>query len=566
MPPPESSSPDAAVTDGAGPTARTAGVRRPWAERVIRVLPWLFLLVPALWASGHFWPPINHDVGAVLDMSRKWLNGARIYRDIIDVNTPLVFVLYALPELLAEVFGGLGAQWVVGCVIAAIVASSYASYRLLRGLTGPDQPVGGILLPLLVPFLLAVLPPDNSFAQREHVMVVLALPYVLASALRARGDGLPLGTAVAVGLAAGMGFGLKPHFLAIPTLVELYVLTRRPLRTGLTDPVPWAIAAALVAHVLIGVFLTPDYWRFVLPFVFEFYTRVGGSSPVEVLTGRVAFTSLLAFAGTVLASFAVPRLRLVPVAVAFGVGAILAAVAQGKGWPYHTYPALAMAVLAFAATLAGLTDRYAATSRERGRLPGVVMASTLLGLFYAQSVIADPPFRMQQQFAGSAVHQLLQIVQRYAKDGKVLILSPGIYPHYPMVNYAGVETVIRFQTMWPLQGIYAQCEPNEPLYNEPAEMTAGERFVFDSVAEDFARERPSVLIVDRVPGMPRCRNEVFNYLEYFKRHPAFAKTFAEYRPVVELERYVVYRRSNRLRSPDGTPPVPQPPGPSDPAN
>jgi hypothetical protein len=510
---------------------------------VARLLVGLFVLLPLLWACGFFWPPINHDVAANLDMARRWIGGDRLYRDVIDVNTPLVFVVYAIPEGFARLLGGSGTTWMVACVIAGVAASSIACHRILHRLFDGAQPVGLVLLSLMAPFLLVVVPPDNSFGQREHVMTILALPYLFAAAARANRRDLPVRLSIAVGLAAGLGFSMKPHFVAIPLLVEAYVLTRRSLRVGLRDPLPWGIAAATTGHVLFALLVTPDYVTFVLPFVFKYYTQIGGSDAVSVLTGRYILPSLIAAAFAVVVTPALLRPRIVPVAALFGLGAALSAVAQGKGWAYQSYPVMVMASIAMGATIAGLIDRYVPLGGRSGRLPAVLIASSVLTMFYVQDALMDQPFRKQQQYVGSAMQQMTVAVQKNATNGRILVLSPGILPHYPMINYAGVEMAMPFQTMWPLQGIYASCLPSGRLYNEPEEMSAGERFVFESVSNAFATQQPALLIVDRVPGIPRCRTEVFSYLEYFLRNPAFSAAFENYEPFIEKERYVVYKRN-----------------------
>jgi hypothetical protein len=540
-----------APSDGSyGDVVRRTALADTWATvavdrdlLVARLLVGVFLLVPFAWACGLFWPPINHDVAANLDMARRWIGGERLYRDIIDVNTPLVFLIYAIPEGLARLLGGAGTSWMVACVIGAIAASSLACHRILVRLYEDAHPVGLVLLSLMVPFLLVVVPPDNSFGQREHVMTVLAMPYLLAAAARGDGRSLPLGLSIAVGLAAGVGFSMKPHFVVIPLLVEGFVLTQRALRVGLRDPLPWAIAAAVAGHVLFALAVTPDYVSFVLPFVFKYYTQIGGSDAVSVLTGRYILPSLAALGFAMLLAMALPRPRVVPVAALFGFGAALAAVAQGKGWAYQSYPVMVMAGVAMASTVAGLVDRHLPLAGRGRRSPPVLIASAVLALFYVQDALIDQPFRKQLQYSGSPLQQMTQAVQKNATNGRILVLSPGILPHYPMINDAGVEMAMPFQTMWPLQGIYAACLPSGRLYNEPDEMSAGERFVFDSIADAFVAKQPALLIVDRVPGIPRCRTEVFSYLEYFLRHPGFAAAFESYEPFIEKERYVIYKRN-----------------------
>ena len=61
-------------------------------------------LAPALaFALMVLAPPLNHDVAAILNFAERWVGGERLYRDLIDVNPPLIFVLTAIPAAMARV-------------------------------------------------------------------------------------------------------------------------------------------------------------------------------------------------------------------------------------------------------------------------------------------------------------------------------------------------------------------------------------------------------------------------------------------------------------------------------
>ena len=49
--------------------------------------------------------PANTDVSWGLTMAEKWLDGARLYIDIIEVNPPATVYLYVLPAWLARLTG-----------------------------------------------------------------------------------------------------------------------------------------------------------------------------------------------------------------------------------------------------------------------------------------------------------------------------------------------------------------------------------------------------------------------------------------------------------------------------
>jgi hypothetical protein len=513
------------------------------ADRAIKVL---LVLIPTVWAALYLLPPVNHDVAALMDVVHRWLSGERLYVDIIDVNLPLVFVIYAVPELLARVFAFAGQSaitWLSISFYAAIGGSFLACRALVHKVPSLARPLTETLLPPTLLFLFVVLPGDN-FGQREHLMMVLTAPYLLHAAGRAEGrvaaiDRLPTW---AIALAAGIGLAQKPHFALIPLAVEAYLLLHRGWRATLVDPVPWLIGAVFLGHVALIVVGMPAYLTSVLPIVLDAYASIGGTDWQKVLFGPVLGPALLALAAFGLLAIFLARTVAARVIVAYGVGAAVAAAVQAKGWPYHVLPGLAAAMLLAAVTISQMIDRYLPIDREAHRLPVAAISATFLILLYFQAALLAPPFQKQRQFDDSLIGVMLRTVERHAPNKRILILSPAVYPHYPVINYAKLRMTMRFQTMWLLQGIYADCDEYPTLYNAPEDMSDAERFIFESVSDDFERQQPDLLIVDRIAGIARCQGRPFDYLEYFQRNAKFARAFERYTHFMDVERFSVYKR------------------------
>jgi len=513
------------------------------AARAIEVL---LLLIPVAWAVVYLFPPINHDVAALMDVGHRWLDGEKLYVDIIDINLPLVFVLYSAPEVLARLFEFTGldaAIWMTIAFYVAIVGSFLACRALTHKVPSLAHPLTEALVPPTLLFLFVVLPNEN-FGQREHLMFVLTAPYLLHAAERAEGRAAAIGRLAtwAIALAAGIGLAQKPHFLAIPLVVESYLLLHRGWRRTLRDSVPWLIGAVAIGHAALIVLGTPAYLTNVLPIIWDSYTHLGEVTWMGVLFGPVLGPCLLALAAFGLLAIFLARTVAGRVIVAYGLGAALAAALQAKGWPYHVLPGLSATILLAAVTISQMIDRYLPIDRDAHRLPVVAISATFLILLYFQAALFTPPFQKQRQFEDSITGVLLHIVEQNAPNKRILVLSPGIYPYYPLVNYGGIRMTMRFQTMWVLQGIYADCEEYPTLYNAPEDMSEAERFVFESVSDDLERQQPDLVIVDRVAGMPRCQGRVFDYLEYFMRNPKFSRSFERYTHFMDVDRYVIYKR------------------------
>jgi hypothetical protein len=111
------------------------------------------------------------------------------------------------------------------------------------------------------------------------------------------------------------------------------------------------------------------------------------------------------------------------------------------------------------------------------------------------------------------------------------------------MNYADVHMTLRTMNMWLLQGAYEECLPNGHRYREVWEMGRAEFFVYRTVAEDFARAPPAVVVVDKIPGIPNCGSE-FDFIAYFSRHQLFAEVWSHYELHAEWNRYKVYTRKD----------------------
>jgi len=533
--PPEDAERSAAALPG--PVAWSA--RLSWAA-VLSFVP------AALWLLVVLAPPLNHDVAAILNFSDRWLGGDRLYRDLIDVNPPLIFVLTLLPAFIASWTPLDGPQALLLCVLLACGGSWRMALLLRRGRA--EGAVESALLDCAIPLAMVIVGYD--FAQREHLMAVVAIPYALLAARRAEGLATSRRLALGIALFAALGFALKPHFLAVPALIELVVVVHRigrlgrrtGLRATLRDPVPWLMAVVWCAYLASIPLLFPDYFSYVVPLVWSYYVDLGVFTWWNVLLASQLGTSAIGLA--ILLPLAFRRrspVRVQTLAAATG-GAFLSAWVQHKGWSYHVAPVLALGSLTGMLMAACWAD--AALTPARARASARSFAAVLVGvLSVAVAYGGEAPWR-EFDFRWDAAGVITSEMRQYAYGERLLVLSPDVFPVYPALNYARAQSTLRTMTLWLLQGVYRHCTaPDAPRYRETWEMSRAEFFVYRTVAEDFAAAPPSVVLVARWPGIPDC-NGVFDFIEYFRRHPLFDEAFSAYHLTAEAAGYQIFTRED----------------------
>ncbi len=316
---------------------------------MIRTASWAaWLAVLALGVAGRRFLPANVDESWLLTVAEKWLDGARLYIDIIEPNPPMSIYLYA-PAVLAGRLLGVRPELVVDVAIFAFGALCvWWCARRLPSVTAD----AGSAAPLLAPFAYAALVvlPAFTFGEREHIALLLFLPWLTIATRRASASEVKLGDAIIAGVAGGLVMAIKPHFaLAVGAASLATAIGARNWRT-LFSPENSLAGVILAAYLVVLGVGYPAYWVG-LRTILELY--LDGRKPVwDMLFG--AFPAL-AIELAAIAAYLAWRHRAAcrepwaAVGLSAVAGFFLAAVAQGKGWPYHFYPAFGLLLIVLAA-------------------------------------------------------------------------------------------------------------------------------------------------------------------------------------------------------------------------
>lgn len=462
----------------------------------------------------------NSDVAWLLTGTAKWLDGARLYEDIIEINPPLIFAINAVPVLFARVTGVAAEILFVLYVHCLIAGSLFFSFKVLGAWPSHPRALAPATLFLSCVSLCAFAVYD--LGQREHLLVVFTLPYMFLIVVRAAGGAVPVWLALCVGVFAGIGFGLKPYFLLVPAALEFYLMLRFIAWRTILRPESLSLAAVLVFYACAVVLLTPEYLTRIVPFALIAYGAYDHPWFHVFLSWQTLIVPALGIIHL--------RTRRRQVRPEFADVFLIAALAlyvvylvQRKIWSYHILPVESFSFLAlFALAVADPVLR----PRGRFRLAiGVCVVAAMLAI-----PVQRGPFRLP------AAQALLPVVTAHAKGAPIYVLSSYLWVAFPMVNLAGAEWPSRFPCLWllpgALHGLNAPEAGRDPALS--ARYAAMERYTIDAVVEDMTAGAPALIIVDRRPD-PRFDGLDFNYVVYFSQDARFAAIWQEYRWVQSVE-------------------------------
>ncbi|WP_181703267.1 hypothetical protein [Chthonobacter albigriseus] len=461
----------AGAGDLAGPTAAEPAVA---GGRHQAIWAWPIALSALLAVALQGFHPVHPDVGWLLVLAGRFLDGARLYVDVAEMNPPMSIYLY-VPIVALQRLTGLTAPWaVLASVLAATAVSLALAGAVLRSWRPATAPLalaalaGGGLLVL----------PFATFGQREHFALLAILPLLVAMAARAENRGPALPAAVAIGLCAGLGVAVKPHFalpVALPALVAA-----RSARSWKPLFAPEAIVAGFTAiayaiHVQVSYPAFIDVW---MPILADTY-RPSRAPVLERLTDPGTLALLLSSVPVLVALVrrTAPSLALT-LAVA-GLAFWLAAFEQGKLWNNHFAPAL-LPMMAAGLLACERLDRAA-------RVAGLVAA--LGGVWLGISVLT---------IRGADTTAFADTIRREAPPHpRVHVITPSIAAAHPLTEMVGGVWTNSLHGNWLWQFAdhrLRTADPDAPTAERLRRYKDEDRIRF---REDLTRADADVILIDR---------------------------------------------------------------------
>ena len=466
-------------------------------------LPWISIVIlfAAAVAMRHVLAA-NTDVSWLLTVGERVLDGQRLYVDVFETNPPMAVLVY-MPGIVIARALGLPVEVVTDSLMfAAIFVSLAIVARILKNSSLLEGANSWLLAPLA--FAVLAILPTQAFGQREHIAVVELLPLLAVFVVRMKGEAPSTWMAVIAGCGAGLAVSFKPYFaIGIVCAAGCLAIYLRSWKVILA---PENLAAAAV--VLLGaasvIAFFPEFLTVMGPLVRDVYIPVGLSFPALLEKPALPIWGAAIFATIVLKRHDrsdAASLLLLTTSLGFAAVFFL----QRKGWPYHSYPMIALVLLALGHTLLSCTSR---TVLDRAFRAGAI---ALFAVLFARSMLwFDVAFDARP---------LQAAVARLGPNPRILAITaePGL--GHPLIRALDGAWVSRQQGLW--VEAYLKYMRQHGMLGPQADpaldgYAARERAM---LIEDFNRVRPSVILVDNLTG---------NWSAWLRSHPDVSGLLSEY--------------------------------------
>lgn len=493
-------------------------------DRVFR--PAIFLIaIAVLFAvqiSIRLGSDVNHDTAWYLYVAHGLLEGGELYRDFVEVNPPLAMWLTVPVVMLSRATGIAPIETLYGVFFAITAMSLLLAWRYLAMIRElPVWTAGFVLFPLAAAFLFM---PGSSFGQREHLLVLLFLPWFMLRAARSNGAQVSAIESVFVGLLAAAAICLKPHAILAPLAIETLLLWRSRSLRAVFPPENLAAVVFAAAYGAAIVVWTPLFMAEMLPFGVAAYVPYYGLDAAEIMQRGALPASVLAIALALICTARGPMRNLAILAFAAGVGFLAAYFFQAKGFNYQIMPARFFAATAGIFALAGIMDALnAGKLRKLLVIPAVIVAfvMTLLSLS-TQAYVSGG------QLFSAAISQ-------HRPDAKsFFVASTNVFNGFPLAVRENLVWASRFPALW-LTPYVADRWRDGPLPDDPVIA-----YALDALVTDLQKFHPDVVFISQEPDQDYIKGGTFDYLKFMNQDPRFAAIWNTYELRGQIGKFAVY--------------------------
>jgi hypothetical protein len=490
--------------------------------------------------------PNGHDQSWYLFAAQRLLMGAKPYGPLLaDTNPPLIIWFSTLPALLARVLD-IEPSTALRLVVMLVIPGTVAwCIRLMRGSSICPDHAFPILFGAAI-LLIELRPGSFDFAQREHLFVILSLPYIMAAITGAK-TRISFAERCALGVAGGIAISFKPQEALVIVALELFVaISTRSLRRVLSSEGTALIVTGTLYLMLVRL-LTPLYQAEVVPILLNTYWAYGPYSALGL--ARNLKSTYFVIVTVLAACLALRRyLRGFSAVIAFLVCSIAASLAydvQHTTWSYHFLPCSQFLNLAVCwLTIEMLLYVFSIYSRNLRFSVSIALALIMVELCVFTLSLSSVTSRRQANATS-----LDKLLARYQPARTIYIFSTGLKP-FSNVFAHNLNWGSRFPCLWILPAIVLNEQPTFPrqVYFKrlpPETLTKLAVLQRASTTEDLNRWQPSIILVEHCNVEHPCQaleGINFDILGWFLDSPDFAAAWSHYQRQRGLASFDVYAR------------------------
>ncbi len=461
---------------------------------------------------------LSGDLGWHLNIAKGMLSGKQLYVDYFEVNTPLIIYITEISVFLSQIFN---VNLILGLNIFNFSLSLTSFLICLQVIKRSESETVEFILPFFVAYAIFIIPlmfPVSEFGQKEHIFMLLFMPYILEFALKLKPQ-------TWLFVLACVGMLIKPYFILAYLGIFIIRLIERD-RTVLTE---CAILISINMLFLIWMlYVHSEYFDTIVPIALNSYKNLTLSD--GTIKSNIANFYMISIWTLDLYVFAFifsiititkNTIRLLPTLLALLFSVYL----QGKDFWYHYIPFFMVINLLFG--LLFIEFKEGSNIKQLIRVVNVLLifgclSSSLGGLW--------SNYNNQNNKHIAQYEHTIKYLEKY-KNKKILALSPDLGIVFPTALYFNLQWDMKQHSMQILDGLFKfkdKINTQDP----------STKYVADDVVQAL-KLKPEVVLVLR-PNKKIIEHK-WNTAYFFKAGHNYIDFFSQYSDFKELWKLYKFR-------------------------
>ena len=468
---------------------------------------------------------LNWDVSELLNSTRLLLSGGTYSNNFFTANPPMILYLYMPPVIFSHFFHFNIILPFRSYIFALTLVSFLISYSLAnRIFKETDELLKYLFLSaLLIAFLLL---PMQHLGQRDSLLVILTMPYLLVTVCRLQGEAIRLSYSLSIGLLAALGFLIKPQFILTLVLVELYYAVYTKKWFACLKPESISIAIVSVFYVLSIIVFFPDFILIVMPAILHSYYN-----SIAMTWSQLLLKNIICFFFITIGMFFIENKDhqykiLNTVLLVSLIGFIGSYLLQRTEFYYHLLPAFTLAIILLSLLLGSFVKKY------------FHFFSVILALF----VISYPIYTMVSLYQYSLAYKrdildnLIGFMRSQPANQSIYFFTQTNYSS-PLRDYINIVDNQRFDCLWMVGNLVQQRNKEGDFALRQSLKNNSDRYFFlNMIIDDLRKSKPDLIFVDskNINVWLGANATHFDYIDYFTENPQFKDIWNSYQYLTTL--------------------------------
>lgn len=516
--------------------------------RTYPTITWIIIFlifITAVFIQSHLL--LSWDISWFLSITQKFLAGGNYVTAFMDMNPPIS--IYAqIPTVLLSNSTGMNIVLTTRILTFTLSIISFLTCTTLinRLFTKKERLLRtALLIAISICFFLL---PTYEFGQREHLFLLLTMPYFLQITYFAENKNTPWHLSTWVGLLAGIGFLMNIEYIVLFLVLELYLMLKHKKLSSILRIDSLLILLILAGYIASTLLFTPAYFNIILPLVTFLYYKTFNNTWQVLLLNPVLISWL---AVLILFPLHIKSMKHRPLAIILLIlttGCMIQFMLTQKIWYYHMLPTLAFSLLLLILYVTNdlFNLRYSTQvnmNNEWKLLTKTVIVFALLVLLPIKAIFTYTRAALAYSNTPSnEINQLISYTKTHAEGKTIYVFSTAMAPGTTLIDCANITLGSRFPDHWMLPGIIKLSKETLSTKNKE-KLKRAKQLLFNIVIKDFQKNKPNYVFVDTAQHKDYFGNTPFNYIQYFSQNSRFKKLWKHYHQVNQIGNFEIYHRS-----------------------